>query len=90
MARIIKTFRLSEAAVNAIENRDKKQYETATEFVEAKLLMSVDSSQELLSRIFKELEELRYRIDEEEREKEIEQMRLCEQRYREMDDTFEF
>lgn len=36
MEKLKRTFRLSEQAVEAIENRNRKLYPTATDFLEAK------------------------------------------------------
>ena len=44
MEKLKRTFRLSEQAVEAIENRNRKLYPTATDFLEAKILAPADNS----------------------------------------------
>ena len=48
MSRTRKTYRLSDEAVQVIENRDKSVYPTATDFLEAKLLAPTENTTELL------------------------------------------
>ena len=51
MEKLKRTFRLSEQAVEAIENRNRKLYPTATDFLEAKILAPADNSTEMLHKI---------------------------------------
>ena len=53
-----RTFRLSEQAVEAIENRNRKLYPTATDFLEAKILAPADNSTEMLHKISAQLREM--------------------------------
>ena len=55
---IKRTFRLSEQAVEAIENRNRKLYPTATDFLEAKILAPADNSTEMLHKISAQLREM--------------------------------
>ena len=52
MEKLKRTFRLSEQAVEAIENRNRKLYPTATDFLEA------DNSTEMLHKISAQLREM--------------------------------
>ena len=55
MEKLKRTFRLSEQAVEAIENRNRKLYPTATDFLEAKILAPADNSTEMLHKISAQL-----------------------------------
>lgn len=68
MTKILKTYRLSEETVQAIEGRDKKKYPTASDFIEAKILMPTDETKEILSRVSIELEEVKTLLKEEHKE----------------------
>ena len=57
MEKLKRTFRLSEQAVEAIENRNRKLYPTATDFLEAKILAPADNSTEMLHKISAQLKE---------------------------------
>ena len=57
MEKLKRTFRLSEQAVEAIENRNRKLYPTATDFLEAKILAPADNSTEMLHKISAQLME---------------------------------
>lgn len=58
MEKLKRTFRLSEQAVEAIENRNRKLYPTATDFLEAKILAPADNSTEMLHKISAQLREM--------------------------------
>lgn len=58
MEKLKRTFRLSEQAVEAIENRNRKLYPTATDFLEAKILAPADKSTEMLHKISAQLREM--------------------------------
>ena len=56
MEKLKRTFRLSEQAVEAIENRNRKLYPTATDFL--KILAPADNSTEMLHKISAQLREM--------------------------------
>ena len=64
MEKLKRTFRLSEQAVDMIENRNRKLYPTATDFLEAKILAPADNSTEMLHKISAQLKEMEILIDQ--------------------------
>ena len=58
MEKLKRTFRLSEQAVEMIENRNRKLYPTATDFLEAKILAPAYNSTEMLHKISAQLKEM--------------------------------
>ena len=57
MGRTRKTYRLSDEAIQLIENRDRTAYPTATDFIEAKLNKPTKDVTELLYQVSMQLEE---------------------------------
>lgn len=62
MKKISKTYRLSEAALEAIEGRDRMKYRTANEFVEQKILEGREEAD--VRRVLDELHILKKEIGE--------------------------
>lgn len=59
MDKLKRTYRLSEEAIKLVENRDRKKYPTASDFIEAKIIASTEDEQELLYKVFTQLDELK-------------------------------
>lgn len=69
MSRTRKTYRLSDEAVQVIENRDKSVYPTATDFLEAKLLAPTENTTELLNKVSMQLDEIKLMVAQEHQKK---------------------
>ena len=59
MGRTRKTYRLSDATIQLIEDRDRDDYPTATDFIEAKLNKPTKDVTELLYQVSMQLEEIK-------------------------------
>nr|WP_296101787.1 hypothetical protein [uncultured Mediterraneibacter sp.] len=70
MDKLKRTYRLSEEAIKLVENRDRKKYPTASDFIEAKIAASTEDEQELLYKVFTQLDELGSLIRQELQKKE--------------------
>lgn len=70
MEKLKRTYRLSEEVIKLIENRDRKKYPTASDFIEAKIVASTEDEQELLYKVFTQLDELGSLIRQELQKKE--------------------
>ena len=67
MSRTRKTYRLSDEAVQVIEN--KTVYPTATDFLEAKLLAPTENTTELLNKVSMQLDEIKLMVAQEHQKK---------------------
>lgn len=65
MEKLKRTYRLSEQAVNTVENRDRSKYPSATDFLEAKILAPTESVTELLNKVSLQLDEIKLLIAQE-------------------------
>ena len=59
MEKMKRTYRLSEQAVNMVENRNREKYPSATDFLEAKILAPEETVTELLNKIYIQLDEVK-------------------------------
>lgn len=59
MKKMKRTYRLSEQAVNMVENRNREKYPSATDFLEAKILAPEETVTELLNKIYIQLDEVK-------------------------------
>lgn len=69
MEKLKRTYRLSEQAVNMVENRDKKKYPSATDFLEAKILAPTEDVTEMLNKVSMQLEEIKLMVARQRHEK---------------------
>ena len=55
MAKVMKSFRLSESAIAALENRDTQKYRSGQEYIEALLLNHEEKSEPTIETVLEEL-----------------------------------
>mgnify|MGYP004529735163 CR=1 FL=1 len=65
MGRIRKTYRLSDATIQLIEDRDRDAYPTATDFIEAKINKPTKDVTELLYQVSIQLDEIKSLLNQE-------------------------
>lgn len=62
MEKLKRTYRLSEQAINEIENRDRGKYPTASDFIEEKILAPTEDTSELLNKVSMQLDEIKLMV----------------------------
>ena len=63
MAKVMKSFRLSESAIAALENRDTQKYRSGQEYIEALLLNHEEKSEPTIETVLEELKKLNEKIE---------------------------
>ena len=58
MAKVMKSFRLSESAIAALENRDTQKYRSGQEYIEALLLNHEEKSEPTIETVLEELKNI--------------------------------
>ena len=69
MEKLKRTYRLSEQAVNTVENQDRKKYPSATDFLEAKILAPTEDVTEMLNKVSMQIEEIKLMVARQHHEK---------------------
>lgn len=62
MAKVMKSFRLSESAIAALENRDTQKYRSGQEYIEALLLNQEEKETPTLENLAEDMKELKQDI----------------------------